>query len=38
VLARLRAKLDPVCAKLDGDAAARSACEATFKSAAKPSA
>jgi thioredoxin-like negative regulator of GroEL len=38
VLARLRAKLDPVCAKLDGDAAARNACEATFKPAAKPSA
>jgi thioredoxin-related protein len=38
VLARLRAKLEPVCSKLEGDAAARSACEATFKPAAKPSA
>ena len=38
VLERLRAKLDPVCAKLEGDATARSACEATFKPAAKPSA
>ena len=38
VLERLRAKLDPVCTKLDGDAAARSACEGTFKAAAKPSA
>jgi thiol-disulfide isomerase/thioredoxin len=32
VIGRLRAKLDPVCAKLQGDAASRSACEATFKS------
>jgi thiol-disulfide isomerase/thioredoxin len=38
VLDRLRARLDPVCAKLEGDAAARSACEATFKPPAKPSA
>jgi thioredoxin-like negative regulator of GroEL len=39
VIERLRARLDPVCAKLEGDAAARSACEATFKpAAAKPSA
>lgn len=38
VLERLRAKLDPVCAKLQGDAAARSACEAAFKPAGKPTA
>jgi thioredoxin-like negative regulator of GroEL len=38
VLERLRAKLEPVCTKLEGDAAARSACEGTFKSPAKPSA
>jgi thioredoxin-like negative regulator of GroEL len=38
VLERLRAKLDPVCAKLQGDAAARSACEGTFKAAGKSSA
>jgi thioredoxin-related protein len=38
VLQRLRAKLDPVCAKLDSDAVARSACEATFKPAGKSSA
>ena len=34
VLERLRAKLDPVCAKLADDPAARSACEGTFKPAA----
>jgi thioredoxin-like negative regulator of GroEL len=34
VLGRLRAKLDPVCTKLADDAAARSACEGTFKPAA----
>ncbi|HEX6723058.1 MAG TPA: disulfide isomerase, partial [Burkholderiaceae bacterium] len=38
VLERLRAKLDPVCAKLQGDAAARSACEAAFKPAGKSTA
>jgi len=38
VLERLRAKLEPVCAKLEGDAAARSACEGTFKAPAKSSA
>jgi len=31
VLGRLRARLDPVCAKLEDAAAARSACESTFK-------
>jgi thioredoxin-like negative regulator of GroEL len=34
VLERLRAKLDPVCAKLTDDPAARGACEGTFKPAA----
>ncbi|MCW5661101.1 MAG: thioredoxin fold domain-containing protein [Burkholderiaceae bacterium] len=38
VLERLRAKLVPVCAKLDGDAASRAACEGTFRTAGKPSA
>jgi thioredoxin-like negative regulator of GroEL len=38
VLERLRAKLDPVCAKLEGDAAARSTCESTFRPAGKSSA
>lgn len=38
VLERLRAKLELVCSKLEGDAAARSACEGTFKAASKPSA
>jgi hypothetical protein len=38
VIERLRAKLEPVCAKLDGDGAARSACEGTFKPPARPSA
>ncbi|HET7525495.1 MAG TPA: disulfide isomerase, partial [Burkholderiaceae bacterium] len=31
VMARLRAQLEPVCGRLDGDAAARAACEGTFK-------
>jgi hypothetical protein len=38
MLERLRGKLEPVCAKLDGDAQARSACVATFKPGAKTSA
>jgi thioredoxin-like negative regulator of GroEL len=38
VLERLRARLEPVCTKLEGDAAARSACEGTFKAAGKSSA
>jgi thioredoxin-like negative regulator of GroEL len=38
VVERLRARLEPVCAKLEGDAAARSACEGTFKAAGKSSA
>jgi thioredoxin-like negative regulator of GroEL len=38
VLERLRAKLGPVCTRLEGDAQARSACEATFKPNAKTSA
>jgi hypothetical protein len=38
VIERLRAKLEPVCAKLEGDAAARGACEVTFRQSAKPSA
>jgi thioredoxin-like negative regulator of GroEL len=37
VIERLRARLEPVCTKLEGDAAARSACEATFKPAAAKS-
>jgi thiol-disulfide isomerase/thioredoxin/tetratricopeptide (TPR) repeat protein len=38
VVERLRAKLAPVCAKLESDVAARSACEGTFKAPARPSA
>jgi hypothetical protein len=38
VLERLRAKLEPVCTRLQADAAARSACEGTFKPAGKSSA
>jgi len=37
VVQRLRGKLEPVCAKLEGDAAARSACEGTFKPQGKAS-
>jgi len=31
-VARLRAQLEPVCNRLDGDAAAHTTCEETFKS------
>jgi len=37
VLARLRAQLEPVCNRIDGDAAARAACDGTIKQAAKAS-
>jgi hypothetical protein len=38
VLGRLRAQLQPVCGRLDGEPAARAACDGTFKQAAKVSA
>jgi tetratricopeptide (TPR) repeat protein len=37
-VSRLRDQLAPVCQRLDGDAAARAACEGVFKPAAPPSA
>jgi thioredoxin-like negative regulator of GroEL len=37
VLGRLRAQLQPVCGRLDGEPAARAACDGTFKPAAKVS-
>jgi hypothetical protein len=37
VLARLRAQLEPVCGRLDGEPAARAACDGTLKQAAKAS-
>ena len=37
-IARLRAQLQPVCGRLDGDPAAHAACDGTFKPAAKTSA
>lgn len=38
VLERLRARLEPVCSKLGADAAARNACDGTFKASGKSSA
>jgi hypothetical protein len=38
VLVRLQARLQPVCGRLDGEPAARAACEGTFKPAGKGSA
>jgi len=38
VMTRLHAQLEPVCGRLDGDAAARAACEGTIKLPSKPSA
>jgi hypothetical protein len=38
VIERLRAQLQPVCGRLDGDPAAHAACDGTFKPAAKTSA
>jgi len=38
VLERLRARLEPVCSKLEADAAARNACHGTFKASGKSSA
>ena len=38
VVGRLRAQLQPVCGRLDGEPAARAACEGTFKPAGKSSA
>ncbi|HEY6512215.1 MAG TPA: thioredoxin family protein [Burkholderiaceae bacterium] len=38
VLGRLRAQLQPVCGRLDGEPAARAACDGTFKPPAKTSA
>jgi thioredoxin-like negative regulator of GroEL len=38
VLERLRARLEPVCSKLEADAAARNACDGTFKASGKSSA
>jgi len=38
VVQRLRARLEPVCGKLDGGDAARAACQGTFKAPAKTSA
>jgi hypothetical protein len=38
VLGRLRAQLQPVCGRLDGEPAARAACDGTFKQATKLSA
>ena len=38
VLGRLRAQLQPLCGRLDGEPAARAACDSTFKQAAKASA
>jgi thioredoxin-related protein len=38
VLGRLRAQLQPVCGRLDGEPAARAACDGTFKQAGKVSA
>jgi thioredoxin-related protein len=35
VIGRLRAQLEPVCGRLEGDPAARSACDGTFKRPAK---
>jgi hypothetical protein len=37
VVGRLRAQLQPVCSRLDGEPAARAACDGTFKQAAKNS-
>ena len=38
VVTRLRAQLDPVCGRLEGEPGARAACDATFRAARKTSA